>query len=95
MTYDNDIANDIQDLPSYVIMLSLLALSIDRYQVLVLVHLIFLAKYRGVLHLLGRLKIIDQYKTWLVENMNLAVDRFYQAEPELRQGKGELFLWEG
>ena len=26
--------------------------------------------------------------------MNLAVDRFYQAEPELRQGKGELFLWE-
>ena len=34
--YDNDIANDIQDLPSYVIMLSLLALSIDRYQVLVL-----------------------------------------------------------
>ena len=64
--YDNDIANDIQDLPSYVIMLSLLALSIDRYQVLVLVHLIYLAKYRGVLHLLGCLKIIDQYKTWLV-----------------------------
>ena len=27
--------------------------------------------------------------------LNLAVDRFYQAEPELRQGKGELFLWEG
>ena len=77
--YDNDTANEnvfFQDLPSYVIMLSLLALSIDRYQVLVLVHLIFLAKYRGVLHLLGCLKIIDQYKTWLVENMNLAVDRF-------------------
>ena len=31
-----------------------------------IVHLIFLAKYRGVLRLLGCLKIIDQYKTWLV-----------------------------
>ena len=30
-----------------------------------------------------------------VPTLNLAVGRFYQAEPELRQGKGELFLWKG
>ena len=73
-------------------MLSLLALSIDRYQVLA-----------GALDIFGQKKggtpsVGMPQNNRSIQNMaglKHAVDRFYQAEPELRQGKGELFLWEG
>ena len=62
-------------------------------------HLISLAKYKGGTPSVGMTQnnrsIQNMAGLKHAPTLNLAVDRFYQAEPELRQGKGELFLRKG